>query len=262
MLRLKQRLPLTWTGLTTLRVGVQDPAVTLEVTDEEARAISKMREGITKAALVKAAGRKRAAELVKTLQHLLDDTQEEIEHRIRVTGTTPLADGVRRLVKHARMGSGSEHATVLVPVVPWRLEERSWQRYLTGARPCLPVVVGDQQVTIGPLWEPGVSACWRCAHPISPHPVPLPDESRFALALRPLEEAVVIGVMAEALRRLRTGELVAGDEAVFDRETRQVSWRHVAPDAQCPCQFDLLARSGAEGTVMDHGDCGRTQLIA
>ena len=259
MLRLKQRLPITWTSPTTLRVGVEPPAVELAVSDDEARAINAMREGTSKAALTRAVGRRRAAELLLALGPLLE-TGERTMPRVRVSGESSLADAVRALVRGARVSSGSDPATVLMPVCDWRVSERMWQRYLATERTCLPVVVGDQTVTVGPLWDPPASACWKCAHPSPPHPLPLPEESALAVRLDALEEALVVGCAAEVLRRLRDGSMQPGEEAVLHREHGSVSWRRVEPDPECACRFELSELPAIGGTSKEPSDCAPMPL--
>ena len=257
MLKLKQRLPLTWTSPTTLRVGVEHPSADLTVSDDEARVITAMREGVSRAQLTRAAGRRRSAELLMALGPLLDTSACTLP-RIRVTGDSELASAVRDLVRRARVSSGAEPATVLVPVCDWRLSDRMWQRYLSAERTCLPIIVGDQTITVGPYWQPPVSACWKCAHPAPPHPLPLPEESALATRLDPLEASLVVGCAAEALRRLRDGRLHPGDEAVLQREDGSVTWRRVEADPACACRFELQESQDSAGTAMPPADCDLT----
>ena len=261
MLRLRANLPVSWIGVDTMRVGVQDPAVALRVTDDEARAIVAMREGLSKSELVRSVGRVRANEIVTALSECFDATSPEIT-RIRVSGKTPIATPLRMLVRDAHLAAGIETATVLMPVTMWKMGDKTWQRYLINDRLCLPVVVGDRYVTFGPLWRGDGNLCWRCANPSPPHPLPLPDDAAGAIRFDPLETAVVLGCAGEVLRRLQRGELAIGEEASLDRHDGQVTWRQVPPLATCPCQADLFAPKSLQGIEKADADCVPTRQIA
>lgn len=261
MLRLKRNLPVSWIGVQTLRIGVQEPAVALQVTDDDARAIVAMREGISKAELVRAVGRNRADELIESLAGCFDSSTPT-PLRVRIAGKLPLAESLRVLVRSAHVASGAEAATLLMPVTMWRLTDKTWQHYLVSDRQCLPVIVGDKRVTFGPLWHGNRSACWRCANPTPPHPLPLPVDTDGAIRLDAFEVATVLGCAAEVLRRVQTGALSLGDEALLDRETGAVTWRHVEPLATCPCQADLSAPAEQQGSEREREDSAPTQRIA
>ena len=261
MLRLRANLPVSWIGVDTMRVGVQDPAVALRVTDDEARAIVAMREGLSKSELVRCVGRVRANALIDALAECFDTATPEVT-RVRVSGKIPIALALRDLVRDSHLTAGIDTATVLMPVTMWKMGDKTWQRYLITDRLCLPVVVGDRYVTFGPLWRGDGNLCWRCANPNPPHPLPLPDDAASAIRFDALETAMVLGCAGEVLRRLQRGELAIGQEATLNRQNGLVTWRQVQPLATCPCRADLFGpQSRPEIETADAG-CAPTRQIA
>lgn len=181
ILRLDPRRPLVWRTPHSMQIGIDPVIATLEhVDDRDAHLIAALSAGITRSGLAVIA--ERAAVAPQRVDALLAElaaclviapTPEPMvsRGRIAVVGTVPaaakvaglLAESGHPVITTARsdgMRTRGIAAAVLVShhvIDP--IEHLSWLRRDI---PHLPVVIGERAATVGPLVEPGATACLAC----------------------------------------------------------------------------------------------------
>ncbi|QEO09651.1 TOMM precursor leader peptide-binding protein [Protaetiibacter larvae] len=254
VLHLDPAIPMVWRDPMTVQFGV-DPVVTIvpEVTPAGERLIAVLAAGVSETGypmLANALGVSgaEAAELLRALHDCLlpdaGDSPAAPRGRILVLGDTPLAGGIARVLDDAGLRTTDPRTPALVLLVADRVvapaDHRVWlQRDI----PHLPVVVGDSSITIGPLVEPGRTACLHCVglHRRDVDPA-WPAIATQLSALRapaphPLRAASAIAVAA----RMATARLRDGADPGPARELRiagdggELSGQFVEPHPECRC---------------------------
>jgi bacteriocin biosynthesis cyclodehydratase domain-containing protein len=232
VLQLDAAVPLVWRTPHTVQLGGERPLVVLDgVTAAHERLLAAVAAGISPtgfAMMARAAGEDPDA-LLDRLAPALDRPLPSAP-RVAVYGTGPLAE---ELVRQLGRDDDPE---VVVLVGAWVLAPPEHGTWLRRDVAHLPVVVGER-VTIGPLVEPGSSACLHCvqlarrdADPAWPaiaaqlHGRPAPPLSRTAVA-----EAA-----AFAVRRLHAGA-APGTSWELDPATGSVSARGWERHPECSC---------------------------
>jgi len=178
VLRLDPRLPLVWRTPTSLQIGVSRAIVTLDdVTVGTERMLAALTGGVPRAglAMIGRASGLRDDEVEAFLGQvgpaLVREGGSSAERVIVVTGEGPTAEAVTRLlaaeghtVRIARTVAAAEGepCDLAVAVGHFVLEPALHGLWLRRDVPHLAVLVGDADVTIGPLVEPGRSACLYC----------------------------------------------------------------------------------------------------
>jgi bacteriocin biosynthesis cyclodehydratase domain-containing protein len=175
VLKLDPRVAIVWRDPFSLQFGVEPVRVVLrEVTNAEERMVAALIAGVSRSGLsmiASAAGASEsdAAKLLARLDPLLEHPEPPRNpRRVAIVGSGPTAD------RHAAALS-SEGAQVSVgtsvPAEPcdfgvaighYVLDPDSYGFWLRRDLPHLAVTFGDDSVTVGPLVEPGVTACLYC----------------------------------------------------------------------------------------------------
>lgn len=179
VLRLDPRIPLVWRSPRDAQLGV-DPVVAVldELTLEEDRLLTSLRAGVSQAGFAMLAGS--AGVSHASARRLLDRVAPALvtapdprpaRPRLAVHGEGPIARGVADLLdQHADLGPlvdddrTSERVDLAVLVAPWVISPADAGAWLRRDIPHLPVVASDGSIMIGPLVEPGVTACLHCVH--------------------------------------------------------------------------------------------------
>ncbi len=250
VLRIDPRRPLVWRTPHSIQIGV-DPVVAVldRVDDGDARLIAALTTGVTRSGLdmlaatagVSAA---RVERLLAELAEALAPPPRPAVRRVAVIGAVPAAGRIARLIADAghpviaaAHGAGvvdhSIDAAVLVShhVVDPN-EHLSWLRRDIVH---LPIVIGEQSATVGPLVEPGATACLACVDQLRTAEDPSWPAIEAQLWGREAHaDAPMLATEAaiEALRLLRgRGAESVRIDAVTGRRSRRM-WR---PSERCGC---------------------------
>lgn len=190
VLKLADGMPVVWRSPTAIQLGADRPLTVLDdVTAAHERLLTALAAGISEtgfAMMARDAGEDPQALLDRVGPALA--AGPEPRQRVAVYGTGPLAEELVRQLGRA------DDPELVVLVGAWVLAPAEHGHWLRRDVPHLPVVVGDD-VTVGPLVVPGVSACLHCIHlglrdadPAWPviatqlHGRPAPTLSRTAIA--------------------------------------------------------------------------------
>jgi bacteriocin biosynthesis cyclodehydratase domain-containing protein len=175
VLRLDSRFATVWRDPFSLQLGV-DPArlVLREVTDAEERMISALASGVSRSGLdmiatSAGAGPSEVSGLLRRLKPLLvDDADEVAPAGVSIVGTGPTVDrlaggltlaGIRVSVERTVRDGDCDLG---IAVGHYVLDPDTYGFWLRRDRPHLAVVFGDEAVTMGPIVEPGRTACLYC----------------------------------------------------------------------------------------------------
>lgn len=251
VLRLDPGIPVVWRDPTTVQFGVDPPiAVVSEVSPGLERLIAVLAAGVSETGdpmLASGFGvdARPAERLLESLAPcLLGEAPPPVARGALVLGDGALASGIARVLDAAGLRAADERTASLVLLVADRVvSPADHRRWLHRDIPHLPVVVGDAAITIGPLVEPGVTACLHCvglhrrdddpAWPAiaaqltalpSPAAHPVRTASAVALAVRMVAVRLRDGAAAGPAQELR----IAGDGD-------QLSGRFVEPHPECRC---------------------------
>ncbi len=267
LLRLDPDVPLVWRDPFSLQFGVDPARVILrDVSDADERVIAALRSGVTRAGLAmvaKACGVSHAdlARMLESLRPLMVEPREaDGSRRVAIAGDGPTA----RLLAHAlgevsiSVSGGSAECDLGVAIGHYVLDPRLYGYWLRRDVPHLPIVFGDGTVTIGPLVEPGATACLYCLE----HHRRDADASWSAIASqlwRRRSGAETPLVVREAatlaarmiLRRLESGADVGVASATsfrLDVATGAATRREWMPHPECGCielPSEALSRIGS-----------------
>lgn len=289
ILRLDPTLALVWRSPTSLQLGVDLPRVVLtDVTAVDERLLDALRSGIGRSGLsviAELAGGSEAnvLSLLSRVRPALSAAAPKPDRPLRViverlSGESP--DGqvaslraVLRMSLRRNGGEGSEEDGSLaaagvaadvdeqvlgVLVAAFVVPPTLYSPWLSLDALHLPVVVGDEAVTIGPLVRPGESACLHCIdrHRADRDPAwptiatQLLDARRrnVAIGLPAAHSAVTfdtVGTVARVVERLRAGRRSGLEHAQvrINAETGAVSRRGVQPHPNCHCLTEQDRRS-------------------
>jgi bacteriocin biosynthesis cyclodehydratase domain-containing protein len=175
VLRLDSRATLVWRDPFSLQFGVDPARVVLrEVSSSDERMVAALVSGVSRSGLAMIAQSSGAAEhdidsLLRRLDPLLVDDEEPTDPKtVSIAGSGPTVEriantlaqsGVRVLVSSR---ATTEDCDLGLAVGHYVLDPDSYGFWLRRDLPHLPVVFGDEAVTIGPLVEPGSTACLYC----------------------------------------------------------------------------------------------------
>lgn len=175
VLRLDPRATLVWRDPFSLQFGVDPARVVLrEVSSSEERMIAALASGVSRSGLAMIAQSSGAVErdidsLLMRLDPLLVDDDEPTGPRtVSIAGSGPTVDriadtlaqsGIRVLVSGR---ATTDDCDLGLAVGHYVLDPDSYGFWLRRDLPHLPIVFGDETVTIGPLVEPGSTACLYC----------------------------------------------------------------------------------------------------
>ncbi len=165
-----------WRSPDSLQIGVDRAIVVLEsVTNAEERMLAALVGGTTDAALAllaETAGAtpdETAALLRRVAPALVPAAETDAPLRPRdivVTGVGPTADRIRYVLEERGMllRDAGEHdrPDLAIVVAHFVVDPADRARWLSLDVPHLPVLLGDRSARLGPLIEPGQSACLQC----------------------------------------------------------------------------------------------------
>ena len=250
MLRLDPTLPVVWRDPRTLQVGV-DPLLTVipDVTPGIERLFAILQAGVSESGFAMFASTfgvtpRQAERLRDALSAaLVSADEQQAMGRALVLGAGDLAAELARVL-HATgaLTSDAEAADLVVIVANHIVAPTEHRRWLQGDVPHLPIVVGEAAITIGPLVEPGATACLHCVslHQRDRDPAWPAIATQLAHAAPPAHDplrsaAAVADAARRILRRLR------GDDAGLDAAVRiggdgaELSSERFAPHPECRC---------------------------
>jgi bacteriocin biosynthesis cyclodehydratase domain-containing protein len=166
------RVPLVWRDPTSMQFGIDRPRVILRDVDATTeRMIAALVAGVSRTGLTMIGGQ-RAAPLLEALAPVLE-TPLGPKPRVVVVGRTVVADRVAGLLaaascdvdRRATAAAAEDvDAALGIAIGEFVLDPQLHGLWLRRDVPHLPVVVGDQFVTIGPVVEPGDGPCLHCMH--------------------------------------------------------------------------------------------------
>lgn len=174
MLRLDSRAAIVWRDPFSLQFGVEPTrAVLREVSVAEERMIAALGAGVSRAGLAMIAdqsgvGAKEVDSLLKRLGPVvLEAEPPQPAPRVSIAGHGPTVDRIAEVLARSgiRVAVGTlpdADCDLGIAVGHYVLEPSSYGFWLRRDLPHLPVVFGDDSVTIGPLVEPGTTACLYC----------------------------------------------------------------------------------------------------
>jgi bacteriocin biosynthesis cyclodehydratase domain-containing protein len=175
VLKLDPGVAMVWRDPFSLQFGVEPVrAILREVTNAEERMIAALSAGVSRSGLSMIATASGAEErdtvrLLKQLDPLLLPAPQPVsQHRVSIVGSGPTVDqlasalaiaGVQVVVGASVADPGCDLG---VAVGHYVLDPQSYGFWLRRDLPHLPVLFGDESATVGPLVEPGVTACLYC----------------------------------------------------------------------------------------------------
>lgn len=259
VLRLDPAITMVWRDPFSLQFGV-DPArlVLREVTSAEERMIAALASGVSRSGLsmiaaASGADEKDVTSLLGRLDSLIETArQPEPQRSVAIVGSGPTVDQIASSLAiagvHVVVGTTVPHGDceLGVTVGHYVLDPESYGYWLRRDVPHLPVVFGDDSVTIGPLVEPGLTACLYCLEYYRRDA----DRSWAAIA-------------SQLWGRRGTAETPLVTLEVAARVTRSVLRRldGVVPTVATSVRIDVTGEAVSR-TWLPHPECGCTDLSA
>ena len=272
VLRLDPRLPLVWRSPTSLQLGVSRAVVVLDkVSVAMERMLSALAGGIPHAGLAMIGrsaglgGDEVEAFLGRIAPALLRAPAPAAGRVVVVTGEGPTAEAVTRLlaaegfaVRIARTVADAEREScdIAVAVGHFVLEPVLHGLWLRRDIPHLPVLVSDAGATVGPLVEPGRSACLYCVqlHTTDADPAWPAIASqlwgRSAAADTPLVASEAAAIAARIIVGWASvGAASASGRTMLDAATGETTTVPVTPHPACGCLEPGRTNSEATAAV-------------
>jgi bacteriocin biosynthesis cyclodehydratase domain-containing protein len=269
-IRLDPRLPLVWRTPDSLQLGVDLPPVVLTAVSRlDERLLAALVQGVSRGGLDMIAATEGAtpaqvAQLLDQVGPALLPPRETgpsaVDRRPRSARSGPVAvvgggptaervaDALGRAGHDVRMrrldDEADPDAPLAVLVAHFAIAPAVYGRWAREDVPHLPVLVGDRHAVVGPLVEPGRTACCYCldlhrrdADPAWPAIATqlLGRDSGSEAGLVPAELAALAARPADRL--VTTGEnALATHQAVLDVRTGRVTRRASRPHPLCACR--------------------------
>lgn len=275
-IRLDPRLPLVWRTPDSLQLGVDRPPVVLSAVSRlDERLLDALRRGISRGGLdmiaaTEGAGPAHVTQLLDLVRPALlpprdagpssgADADAGLRGRSRsrtgpvaLVGVGPTADRIADALSRAGhdatsrpMSADADPRTALAVIVAhFAIAPAVYGRWSREDVPHLPVVIGDRHAVVGPLVEPGRTACCYCldlgrrdADPAWPAIAAqlLGRDSGSEAGLVPAELAALAARPVDRL--LATGEnALATHQVVLDVRTGRVTRRASRPHPRCGCR--------------------------
>jgi len=178
VLKLDPRYPLVWRSPTSLQVGISHPIAVLDdVTLATERMIAVLVAGVSPSGLMMIGTSSGAsADEVESLVQLLEpgfiqEVPEPLAPTVLVVGTGPTTSrigdalawsGIRVRIAQDEAAAVREDCSFAIIVAQFVVAPAFHGTWLRRDIPHLAVVIGDSEVTIGPVVEPGVGPCLYC----------------------------------------------------------------------------------------------------
>jgi bacteriocin biosynthesis cyclodehydratase domain-containing protein len=249
VLKVRAGIPLVWRTPSSLQFGVDTPLVVLDHLDTGTeQLVAALVSGISRSGfdmMVREVelGEEGAEALLARLDPVLQHDSDSAAYPVIVTGDGLIAQELRRLfaaVGPSADGDGRAPELAVI-VADWVIGVEDHGRWLRRDIPHLPVVLGDQGVTIGPFVEPGAGPCLYCVQ------LTRTDEDAAWPAIatqlwnRPAPELprlALIEAAAFAVRRIRERRDAGGGTATswhVDARDGAISSREWTRHADCRC---------------------------
>ncbi|MDQ0743600.1 bacteriocin biosynthesis cyclodehydratase domain-containing protein [Clavibacter sp. B3I6] len=280
-IRLDPRLPLVWRTPDSLQLGVDRPPVVLTAVSRlDERLLDALRHGISRGGLDMIAATEGATpaqvtQLLDLVRPALLPPREPVASVTPATEQPPqderaplprsprrgpvavlgggptaerIADALARAGHDVRMrrlaDDADPHAALAVLVAHFAIAPAVYGRWAREDVPHLPVVIGDRHAAVGPLVEPGRTACCYCLdlHRVDADPAwpaiatqLLGRDSGSEAGLAPAELAGLAARPAHVLVSTG-GNALASHQAVLDVRTGRVTRRASRPHPRCGCR--------------------------
>lgn len=252
VLRLDPQLPVVWRSPTSLQFGVTRPSVVLtDLSLATEKLIAALTAGISRSGLIMTARAAGATEadvdaLLTRLRPAMLRESPPPPAPVVVAGTGLLADRLAALlagaqvpVQLARTTAAAEAAQASFAVVigHYVLDPALHSLWLRRDVPHLPVILGDESVAIGPLVEPGHTACLRCLqlHARDADPAWPAIASQLWGRRSPAETELVASEAAAIVARVVLAGWPASDQLVVSAVTGEQTRRAFAVHPDCGC---------------------------
>lgn len=257
VLRLDPRLPLVWRTPTSLQLGVSRAVVVFDdVTIATERMLAALAGGVPYDGLAmigRSAGfdQRQVDEFLERVGPALLHEPGPVTRVVVVAGVGPTAEAVTRLlatrgltVRIARTVAEAERerCDLAVAVGAFVLEPQLHGLWLRRDVPHLPVVIDDAGARIGPLVEPGRSACLYCVqlHTTDADPAWPAMASQLWGRTAAADTALVASEAAAIATRLvvgwfELGAAAASGQILLDAATGQTTTVPVDPHPACGC---------------------------
>ena len=252
VLRLDPQLPVVWRTPTSLQFGVTRPSVVLHELDlASEKMIAALSSGISRSGLdmiARSAGATEAAvdALLTRLRPVMLRPKPAAPAPVVVAGSGLLADRVAQLlagagvpVLLARTVAAAEAAQASFAVVigSYVLDPALHGLWLRRDVAHLPVILGDSSVAIGPLVEPGRTACLYCLqrHATDADPAWPAIASQLWGRASAAETPLVASEVAAIVARLVLSGRAPSDQIVLDVDSGLQSRQSFAVHPDCGC---------------------------
>jgi hypothetical protein len=262
VLRLDPTLPVVWRTPTSLQFGVTRPSVVLtdlDLTSE--KLIAALGSGISRSGLdmiARSAGAPADAveSLLQRLRPVMLRPTPPAPAPVVVAGSGLLADrltallagaGVPVLLARSVAAAEAAQASFAIVIGSYVLDPALHGLWLRRETAHLPVILGDASVAIGPLVEPGRTACLYCLqrHATDADPAWPAIASQLWGRPSPAETELVASEVAAIVARMVISRQAASDQLVIEVATGEQSRRAFAVHPDCGCLNFLGAELGA-----------------
>ena len=252
VLRLDPQLPLVWRTPSSLQFGVTRPSVVLHdldvATEKMIAALSAgvSRSGLDMIARSAGAGEVDVDALLTRLGPVMLRTKPPAPAPVVVAGTGLLADrvagllagaGVPVLLARTVAATEAARASFAVVVGSYVLDPALHGLWLRRDVAHLPVILGDSSVAIGPLVEPGRTACLLCLqrHATDADPAWPAIASQLWGRVSPAETELVASEVAAIVARAVLSGDAPSSQIVLDVATGEQTRREFAVHPDCGC---------------------------
>ncbi len=274
VLRLDPQLPVVWRTPTSLQFGVTRPTVVLHDLDlASEKMIAALGAGISRSGLdmiARSAGAS-AAEvdaLLARLRPVMLSAKPPAPDPVVVAGTGLLADriagllaaeGVPVLLARTVAAAEAAQASFAIVIGSYVLDPALHGLWLRRDVSHLPVILGDSSVAIGPLVEPGRTACLLCLqrHATDADPAWPAIASQLWGRASAAETELVASEVAAIVARVVLSGVAPSDQIVLDVDSGMQTRRSFLVHPDCGC----LSLSGAEPLHLAEEPAGLAPLL-
>lgn len=254
ILKLDPRWPVVWRTPHSAQVGIDPPKAVLEdLTVTQERMLSALILGISDPGmkLLREQAPGERDRFLDAIAPALVGDRERVEHPVvAMSGRGALVDalsellsrsGIKALLAPDDRSLRDTTPAVAVVVGYWVLAPDIQSHWLRRDIPHLPVVFSDTGVTVGPLVDPGISACLRCVelHRTDTDPAwPAISAQLHGLsggAESPILAAEAAAIAFRLLRARLDGSLESGQSIHIDADSGTRTARHWMQHPRCGC---------------------------
>lgn len=256
VLKLDPRFPIVWRDPASLQIGVDAPQVRLDnLTEAEERMVAALGVGVNRAGLEVIADscgvqRSRISTLLSALGPALASPPRSKSGSVVVTGTGPTADrvigtlaesGIRVYIATTVEDAAAADAALAIAIGHFVFPPALYGLWLRRDIPHLPVLLGDDSVRIGPIVEPGRTACLYCfeRHRADADPSWPAIASQLLGKRSAIESALVASEVSAVASRLAISRLRGGDQSesamLLEATSGQISFADCPPHPLCGC---------------------------